>query len=387
MTTILLDAADSNEDFKKILLYKIPFFSEKIVEVNDQGSSIAIVLETDPGLEFETALKKHVEQINVVYRKYRPVTIFENYGAGSSTPLDIYAELIDRGWVVPFSNGLVGVGPDFSRLMGIFDSLIVQWGKDQGASEFCYPDMIDIESLHKCNYLQHFPSTLFFTSTIKEGNAELQRFRSRLSENRQEIPAEHLASARYVNKSAVCLHVYKQLENKTIDLQAPTVITCLGKCHRNESINVDKLERLFNFSMREVVFVGTEEYVLKMRDTFMELSRKLMQRLGLTSNIKTSNDMFFTAEYEQKALLQEKLKLKYELNISLPYDKKEISVGSFNYHRNYFADAFRIKSKDGQVVHTACVGFGLERLVYAYLSQVGLDHCYLVLEGEGASSL
>jgi seryl-tRNA synthetase len=48
-------------------------------------------------------------------------------------------------------------------------------------------------------------------------------------------------------------------------------------------------------------------------------------------------------------------------------------VASFNYHREHFAETYGIALADGGVAHTACLGFGHERIVLALLHAHGLD--------------
>jgi seryl-tRNA synthetase len=66
------------------------------------------------------------------------------------------------------------------------------------------------------------------------------------------------------------------------------------------------------------------------------------------------------------------MELKYELRLNVDQERT-IAAASFNFHENYFGEAFRIAHSDQTAIATGCVGFGLERLVYAFLCQYGLD--------------
>lgn len=48
----------------------------------------------------------------------------------------------------------------------------------------------------------------------------------------------------------------------------------------------------------------------------------------------------------------------------------ELAVSSINYHRNFFDESYDIRLPDGQHVHTARFGAGLERW-----AAMLLDHC------------
>jgi len=53
-----------------------------------------------------------------------------------------------------------------------------------------------------------------------------------------------------------------------------------------------------------------------------------------------------------------------------------IAVGSFNHHRQFFSRRFHFSCRS-EPAASACIGFGLERLVYAFLSQRGTDRAQL----------
>jgi seryl-tRNA synthetase len=48
-------------------------------------------------------------------------------------------------------------------------------------------------------------------------------------------------------------------------------------------------------------------------------------------------------------------------------------VASFNYHQDHFAAPFGVELSDGERAHTACLGFGLERIALALFAEHGLD--------------
>ena len=45
---------------------------------------------------------------------------------------------------------------------------------------------------------------------------------------------------------------------------------------------------------------------------------------------------------------------------------------SFNYHEDHFGSKFDIKTSAGEVAHTACLGFGFERITLALFKTHGL---------------
>jgi hypothetical protein len=46
---------------------------------------------------------------------------------------------------------------------------------------------------------------------------------------------------------------------------------------------------------------------------------------------------------------------------------------SFNCHRDHFSSTWGLHGEDGEVAHTACVAFGMDRLALALFATHGLD--------------
>ena len=65
--------------------------------------------------------------------------------------------------------------------------------------------------------------------------------------------------------------------------------------------------------------------------------------------------------------------LKFELLIPVTSTAKPTACLSFNYHQDHFGSTWGLKTADGEVAHTACVGFGLERIALALFAHHGLD--------------
>ena len=133
------------------------------------------------------------------------------------------------------------------------------------------------------------------------------------------------------------------------------------------------LERLWDFTVRELVFVGSPEFVLAGRDAVQRLARDFFATLELDHHVETAHDHFFGAEFRRQSAIQSAFELKLEVRATLPRKGKTLAVASYNYHQDFFGRRMNIRLPDGTIAHTACVGFGLERLAYALVSQFGCD--------------
>ena len=73
------------------------------------------------------------------------------------------------------------------------------------------------------------------------------------------------------------------------------------------------------------------------------------------------------------AASQREQELKFELLVPIAATEPT-AVASFNYHQEHFGRDVRHRDwRTAAMAHTACLGFGLERIVLALFSTHGLD--------------
>ena len=97
---------------------------------------------------------------------------------------------------------------------------------------------------------------------------------------------------------------------------------------------------LLDFTMREVIYVGTPQFVIREREAAIGLLKDLMLEWGLACWMETANDPFFTSDFEVKAAYQRRNDMKYELCMSLA--SGSVAVASSNFHSTTFGKAFNI---------------------------------------------
>jgi hypothetical protein len=103
----------------------------------------------------------------------------------------------------------------------------------------------------------------------------------------------------------------------------------------------------------------------------IEAVTALVRGWDLAFRLVSASDPFFATVRGTKALWQRSRGLKHEVLVDV--GTGPLAVGSINVAGALFADVFRISTHDGEVATTACVGFGLERLVLALFSQHGFE--------------
>ena len=124
--------------------------------------------------------------------------------------------------------------------------------------------------------------------------------------------------------------------------------------------------------MREIVFVGKADDAQLFLERASSRAIALARALGLHPTVVAATDPFFAPTARGKQLLQQLQELKREMLLPLGTGAR-IAASSFNLHGVFFGEAFDIRLPAGTPATTACVAFGLERWLLAFLVRHGLD--------------
>jgi len=165
---------------------------------------------------------------------------------------------------------------------------------------------------------------------------------------------------------AACHHLYPMMQGKTLTGECHMSVE--ANCYRGEATS--EIGRLRSFRMYEVVRFGAPESVLKWRDSVFGLAVEWLQELGLHPRVAPASDPFFGRPGVLMAAAQRAGELKWEALVNLS-DTVEQSVISANSHREHFSVAFEFKLPGGSTAHSACLAFGLDRILAAFRHQHG----------------
>ncbi len=249
-----------------------------------------------------------------------------------------------------------------------FEALFASWARELGAMERRYPSVIPLAVLARAGYPQAFPHHLTFASHVREEGPAVESI-----VNRPEAPpAESIALPEHALAPAVCYHCYSGLAGRSIDGR-PLILSCQGRCYRYEGRQRKSPERLWEFTMREIVVLGSAQEVERVRQRLMDRTARLVEDLDLDGVIETANDPFFGGDSAGQMLLQRLKSLKYELRLTVDDSGRDLAAASFNHHEQFFGRRFEIELPDGGLAHSGCVAFGLERWVYIFLRRHGTD--------------
>ena len=267
---------------------------------------------------------------------------------------------------------LSGIALDVFEAM---DRTVRRWADALGAAEHRFPSIIDRGVLERAGQVESFPQHLTLACHPDEPQATRdlagdQRGKSSHEDRKQDPSVTALPRNDKVLAPAVCYHAYPEFEGRTIGPD-PVFLTACGRCYRYEGGNHVPLERLWEFTMREIIVLGTREQVEAVRQSLVRQAADFVTALELEGEIGIATDPFFTTGDEGRRLMQQAGALKHELQLAVDASGRSVAAASFNHHHDFFGTRFAIRLADGSPAHSGCVAFGLERWVLAVLAQLG----------------
>lgn len=264
--------------------------------------------------------------------------------------------------------GVYGHGPEFEQIRGAIGERISEQAAARGAEPLRFPPLMPRHTLEANGYLGSFPhlaGTVFSFNGSEEDAAALARLAAAHEDwsDYQEMTDVSLVPA-------ACYPIYPAMAAQG-PLPAGGRFVDMGPCwvFRNEP-SLDPARRQI-FHQHELVRLGEAGEVADWRDQWSAIGLEFLGSLGLDARLDNATDPFFGRRGRMLAASQRDQQLKLELLVQIA-GPEPTAVASFNQHRDHFGTAWGIELADGEVAHTACAGFGHERLVLALLKRHGL---------------
>lgn len=287
---------------------------------------------------------------------------------------DPMLELTARQELSQEADGMFTLGPLLSQLIDFFEAQFLRLADSFEAKPYRFPTLIPARYMDRVGYFRAFPQSLSFATHVRGDLDVIDHFAQQAHVEHQDLiaPENTFASIQNLLSPAVCYHLYFSMADQPL-AGGKLAATAVGHCFRYEGINLSSLERLWDFTMREVIFVGPKEYVLENREIARQRMAEFFEDIGLVYRVESATDPFFIGEFRKQAAFQSAFQLKFEIRARLPFKDSTLAVGSYNYHQDFFGRNLNITLPDGSPVHTGCVAFGLERIALAFLAQFGFD--------------
>ncbi|QXQ15567.1 amino acid--[acyl-carrier-protein] ligase [Skermania piniformis] len=280
-------------------------------------------------------------------------------------------ELVEAGLLIPTGiDGLYGRAGAFEAIIDGIDHAVRRAGATAHGTDaqvVRFPPVYPRESFEKTDYIASFPN---LTGAISTFTGDNPAHRALLTDRAAGLPWDgHLAAAGTMLVSAACHPTYASLTGTVPD--TGVLRDVYGYCFRHEPA-IDPA-RMQAFRMHEFVFVGRPEAAAAHRDAWVPRGLQVLADLQLAATDVPANDPFFGRAGRILAVNQRDENLKTELVVRLYGDLDDgTAVVSSNCHQDHFGENFGIHTADGAVAHSACVGFGMERIALALLRTHGI---------------
>lgn len=248
-------------------------------------------------------------------------------------------------------------------------SALISRNRDSKAEVLRFPPVMSRYEIERSGYLHTFPHLLGAVCCL---HGTENHIRAAIDSSKRERDwTTALDATDLVLVPAACYPLYPLIAARGQCSSNELLFDVASDCFRHEQSC--ETGRLISFRMRELVCMGTPDHVVEFRSQWISRSKHIANLLDLPHEVKEASDPFFGRAGKLMALSQIEQSLKFEMLIPVRSETEPTACMSFNYHRDHFGTCWGLRSKSGDLMHTGCVAFGLDRLALALFARHGFD--------------
>ena len=273
---------------------------------------------------------------------------------------DLLGDMVRGGLLIETGvRGVYGRGPEFEDTVERVDRLVSATGAEDGAETMRFPPVLNRAHFTHSGFLTSFPH-LAGAVHVFRGQDHAHRQLVRAVEEGRDW-SEGFAPAEVVLTPAPCYPVYPTLAG-TLPAKG-RLVDVMSYCFRHEPS--DDPARMQLFRIHEYVKAADRATIAAWLEVWLARVKSFSGALGIEARCVVASDPFFGRGGKLLAEAQRDQHLKLEIVATIASDEHPTAISSLNSHQDLFGEAFGIRTADGAVAHTACVGFGLERIALA----------------------
>jgi seryl-tRNA synthetase len=296
--------------------------------------------------------------------------VLEEVRPASPDQAEFLSELISAGLLLESGvPGVYGHGEPFERVRDRLDARISGEARERGAIKLRFPPILPRRDVEASGYVGNFPHLVgsIFSFEGSEDDAAVQAERATAHEDWSEFQSQTQVSM----IPAACYPVYPAIARRGRLSPGGVFVDAGGAWVYRHEPSMDPARRQI-FHQHELVRIGEPEAVIEWRSEWAQRGVELLRGFGLDANLDKANDPFFGRRGRMLSKNQRSQDLKLELLVQIA-GPEPTACASFNHHLDHFGSTWDIELADGSTAHTACLGFGHERIVLALLRTHGLD--------------
>ncbi len=285
------------------------------------------------------------------------------------TQVDFLQELLRHGLLIDTGvNGVYGRSGLFEDVVERFSQFVAAFGQEDAAEVIRFPPAMNRTHFESSGYLKSFPQLAGTVHSFMGNERDHAHLLDELACGHDWTQGQRATDV--VLTPAACYPLYPAIAKRGPLPPQGGLYDLYSYCFRHEP-SLDPARMQF-FRMREYVRIGTSDQVVAFRQLWLERGEALMRSLGVPVALDVANDPFFGRAGKLLSNNQRDQKLKFELLIPITSEAQPTACLSFNYHQDHFGALWDLRCND-DVAHTACVGFGMERVALALFRHHGFD--------------
>ncbi len=278
-------------------------------------------------------------------------------------------QLLDAGLLLGSGvSGVYGLSGTFEGVIEAFEKLITRHGSPLNPEVMRFPPILNRKTYLSTDHIETMPDLMGSVHTFKgDQRAHLKLMQKKHAD---EDWTTELAPSDVMMVPAACYPLYPTAADSILPEEGRLVDLRAFVFRHEPSPDPARMQI---FRQREFVKLGTPEQAHAHRDYWLEKGQEILTSVGLQVEAIIANDPFFGRGGRVMAATQQEQALKFELVTAVASEEKLTAISSSNCHLDHFGKEFNIKTSDGNDAHTACIGFGLERIALALFKKHGLD--------------
>jgi seryl-tRNA synthetase len=276
------------------------------------------------------------------------------------------SELVAEGLLIPSGvRGVYGRSGTFEHVIDQFENYVTREGAFQNAEVMRFPPIFNRAHYQRIDHINNFPDLMGSVHSFLGGEREHMAMLSKFEA--KEDWSHDLSASEVMMVPAACYPLYPTATGTLSE--AGRIVDLKTFVFRHEPS--DDPARMQIFRQREFVRLGTPDQALNHRNDWLKRGEEILQSVGLPVKKVVADDPFFGRGGRMMKATQREQDLKYELVVPICKEEKPTAITSCNYHLDHFGVSFDILTPDGKPAHTACIGFGLERIALALFKTHG----------------